>query len=411
MSKCLTRAELYERVWERPVTKVAAELGISDVALHKICRKHKIPVPPRGHWAKLAAGKPVKITPLPKNSSNSMMRVQIIGSPTQNLPESVLEAQRQAKSLEAENDQSRPDESSAAISPHVDRLRNKLKSAKPKKDGYVRISAKNQFNTAVTPATRERAALALENIINAALARGYKLTPSESGLALEIDGQLVALAITEPTKRQSHVPTVAEAARLERWERAHDRKIQRGEWTSKWDRPDIPEFDEVPSSQLLIEVDQSQSWDGIRRRFCDGKRQRVEYLSAKIVTAAATCAAAAIERREESVRRKRENEEFERRRQEFERQRVLEEKRWEFIESKMIRLEKAQFLERFVSDYTANYDPAGLPDSCQKLLDWASGRAASIRSEISPGHLASILDKHDLMNDDARLNSWANVDS
>jgi hypothetical protein len=90
MSYRLTRAELYERVWEWPVTKVAARLRISDVALHKICRKHGIPVPPQGHWAKLAAGKPVKISPLPKASDSSKEPVEIIGSPTQKLPESFL---------------------------------------------------------------------------------------------------------------------------------------------------------------------------------------------------------------------------------------------------------------------------------------------------------------------------------
>jgi hypothetical protein len=47
MAKQLTRIDLYTLVWEQPVTKVAAKLGISDVALHKICRKHNIPVPPR----------------------------------------------------------------------------------------------------------------------------------------------------------------------------------------------------------------------------------------------------------------------------------------------------------------------------------------------------------------------------
>jgi len=172
MNKQLTRDELYEHVWSRPVTKVAANLGISDVALHKICRKHDIPVPPRGHWAKLAAGKLVKIAPLPKSSDSSLAVVEIIGSPTQKLPESVLEAQRQAKTQEAGKDQTRSGESSAAISPHVDRLRKKLESAKPKKDGYFRILAKNQFNIAVTPATRGRAALALENIINAAMPAG-----------------------------------------------------------------------------------------------------------------------------------------------------------------------------------------------------------------------------------------------
>lgn len=36
MSIQLTREELYEMVWERPVTEVADELNISDAALHKI---------------------------------------------------------------------------------------------------------------------------------------------------------------------------------------------------------------------------------------------------------------------------------------------------------------------------------------------------------------------------------------
>jgi len=45
-------------VWQQPMTRVAAELGLSDVGLAKLCRRHSIPVPPRGHWAKIAAGKP-----------------------------------------------------------------------------------------------------------------------------------------------------------------------------------------------------------------------------------------------------------------------------------------------------------------------------------------------------------------
>ena len=56
MYKLLTRSELYDMIWEEPVTKVATELEISDVAVAKICRKHNIPVPGRGYWAKVAAG-------------------------------------------------------------------------------------------------------------------------------------------------------------------------------------------------------------------------------------------------------------------------------------------------------------------------------------------------------------------
>src|SRR6185437_5310388 len=47
--------------------KVAKEYGVSSVALGKTCRKLSVPVPGRGHWAKLAHGhKSVKQPPLPK---------------------------------------------------------------------------------------------------------------------------------------------------------------------------------------------------------------------------------------------------------------------------------------------------------------------------------------------------------
>ncbi len=47
MSNDYTRAEFHELICYRPATKVATDLGISDVALHKIFCKHKIPVPAR----------------------------------------------------------------------------------------------------------------------------------------------------------------------------------------------------------------------------------------------------------------------------------------------------------------------------------------------------------------------------
>ena len=71
MIKWLKRADLYEKVWTTPVIRLATEFGISDVALHKICRRHKIPVPPRGYWAKLAAGKKVASFPYPRSTTRA----------------------------------------------------------------------------------------------------------------------------------------------------------------------------------------------------------------------------------------------------------------------------------------------------------------------------------------------------
>ncbi len=61
----MKRSDLYEKVWSVPMTRLAAELGISDVGLAKACRRHSIPVPPRGHWAKLKAGQHPQRIPLP----------------------------------------------------------------------------------------------------------------------------------------------------------------------------------------------------------------------------------------------------------------------------------------------------------------------------------------------------------
>lgn len=61
----MQRSELFRRVWETPMLKLATELGLSGPGLAKVCRRHDIPVPPRGYWAKLQAGKRVQAVPLP----------------------------------------------------------------------------------------------------------------------------------------------------------------------------------------------------------------------------------------------------------------------------------------------------------------------------------------------------------
>lgn len=59
------REKLYDEVWTEPVVKVAKRYGVSDVALRKVCVKLSVPVPPLGHWAKLAHGKPTSRPRLP----------------------------------------------------------------------------------------------------------------------------------------------------------------------------------------------------------------------------------------------------------------------------------------------------------------------------------------------------------
>lgn len=47
-----TKAKLEKLTWEKPMVQIAADLGISDVAIKKRCKKLGIKLPPRGHWLK-----------------------------------------------------------------------------------------------------------------------------------------------------------------------------------------------------------------------------------------------------------------------------------------------------------------------------------------------------------------------
>src|SRR5688572_487201 len=76
----LSRQELYDQVWQTPVRKLAEQFGVSDVGLAKICKKHGIPRPPVGYWARVAFGKRVKRTPLPDLDDEALEEVRIFRS-------------------------------------------------------------------------------------------------------------------------------------------------------------------------------------------------------------------------------------------------------------------------------------------------------------------------------------------
>jgi hypothetical protein len=55
----VSREELFRQVRATPMSRLARDYGISGNDLPKICDPLKVPYPPRGYWAKKAAGKKV----------------------------------------------------------------------------------------------------------------------------------------------------------------------------------------------------------------------------------------------------------------------------------------------------------------------------------------------------------------
>ena len=73
----LTRQELYEQVWSKPMVTLAKEYFLSDNGLRKICKKNDIPIPPMGHWQKIQFGKKIFKIPLPIRDKEEEIKINI----------------------------------------------------------------------------------------------------------------------------------------------------------------------------------------------------------------------------------------------------------------------------------------------------------------------------------------------
>ena len=76
----LTREQLYDLVWSEAMWRMCKHFGISDVALAKHCRKVGVPLPPRGYWNKLQAGRKAVKTPLPERDLGTVNLITLNGA-------------------------------------------------------------------------------------------------------------------------------------------------------------------------------------------------------------------------------------------------------------------------------------------------------------------------------------------
>lgn len=101
--KNLTRIDLYKLVWEKPMMHIAEIYGFSDRGLSKICEKYKIPVPPRGYWAKLQAGYKIKKPKLEKFPGNNNSEIILKYKETANTNKTTISNLSEIIKTEKEN--------------------------------------------------------------------------------------------------------------------------------------------------------------------------------------------------------------------------------------------------------------------------------------------------------------------
>lgn len=319
--RVFSREQFHELVWSKPMTALAKEFGFSDVALHKICRKHDVPTPPPGWWAKQQAGRKVKITALPKLKTGISERIAIAAGELRREPELMSAAREQARVIASSAIVERGEVPAA-----VARTIAALRKAKAGPTGLVSSEGK-LIRCEVAPASLERLEAALTGIVAAAAQQGFSLEAREKGVCFVGANEEIRFSITETVRRTKHVLTDKEQAEQERYERKRERAHLAGDWHVWVDRPQFPEWDYHPTGQLGFEFEHIYVAGSPRRSFRDGKVQRVEDMAADIAVGLAVLAAAKTADRLEREERHRQEAEQRRLRDQAAREKHVEERR------------------------------------------------------------------------------------
>ncbi|MCE9528180.1 MAG: hypothetical protein K8R36_19230 [Planctomycetales bacterium] len=190
----LTRQQLYERVWQEPMSRLAATFGLSDVGLAKICRKHNVPRPPRGYWAKKEFGQSPAQTPLPKPENNDAIEFyQTERGEQQADPLPVAIEER----IAAEKETAAPLKVSDNLrGAHnlVSLANQELAQIKPDDNGIVRPPKDAVLQVCVSRNGIRRAMLIMDALIKAIEQRGHEVT---SGPTIKMLGASFSFGIIE----------------------------------------------------------------------------------------------------------------------------------------------------------------------------------------------------------------------
>lgn len=410
----IARTDLFADVWKRPLSKIAPELGVSDTGLRKICDRYGIPTPGRGYWAKVANGQTPPKSKLPPAKSTDLEKVEIYGAAPRS-PEMEAAVAKVRSGRETSKGMERggaapatPNEGvPSEIHPLVYRTHAKLAHAAGSGGELLRLGGKGLFSITASPEHADRIGRLLTSIVRACEAQGWTAKSDDKAVALIPDGEPIHVDLVEQTNRVRHEVTEAEAEALRRFEEKKRQAQRRGAWFSDYDRPKIPEWDAVPNGQFVLNLAAGYRQDGMRRKFSDGKTQRLEGLIDSIIEALAIYAASEKAWRESQERARLEAIEAEKRRRETERIVQLEEQRLAFLKHQIQRHLRALEVEAFVADTEASGETEGV---VAEFLAWARAYAAVMRDDISPKVLKRKLERLNLMSDDAKVDTWRDID-
>lgn len=299
----LSRADLYERVWNAPLRELARELGISDVGLAKACRRHAIPTPPRGYWMRKEPGRIPERPALPPAPDGDNMTLSLVQSRAQRLP-SAPGASVATVQIAADT---------ARLAPFAHATFAALSKARASVDGLVSCGGAAHFQCAVSPSQAERACRILDAIERklSELGGHVRRGTDKKHLHLDFSGQPLVFTLAERYSRTPCTPEIEGPSPIQK-------------------------YTHHLTGQLRLTID--GYFEG-RKSWSDGSRANLENKLPEVLAGLSAAAAAmkriAEERAEQSRRREEEGrvrqvlEETMRRRSAFQEAFVTEAIRWQ----------------------------------------------------------------------------------
>lgn len=352
--KIFTREQLYELVWSTPMLKLSKTFGLSDVGLAKTCRKHDIPLPPPGYWAKVQAGQTPPKTKLPRSDIVDRIELNEL---------TAAELESQAK-LEANAEARTPiilaiAETLRGAHPLVSSARETLAQGKVNDLGIIDLPENSKLNISVSRAQSNRALRVMDAIIKYAVSEHHDALP---GPAIKMFGETVPFGIKESTVAIQEEPAKIELK--ERYEFLHSRYNTRYEPTGKL--------------TLFIDVDQYVV-SGIRRQWRDTGNRKIEDYLGKFYEGVIEVATKLRESTEEKKRREIAAEEARKKREiqekhwaEVRKQQSKEQARLDGLLSQVKSFRLAEDIRAFVEAYCqAKLNGVTDQDSINKIEQWS----------------------------------------
>jgi hypothetical protein len=355
----ITRNELYEHLWTKPLTTLAHELGVWYGELLSISNEYKIPRPPLGYWVKVKYGKKVRRTPLrPLPDREEIVREFHVWVPKPCDEEQRDQARALISSEKASDNRIVVPDSLCDPHPLVAKA-EKLLGKAPEDPSHLLVPETAKcLDLQVSRGTLDRALRIMDSLLKELEQREIPIElidDRQMSTQISVLGETFGICIEEVFDRVERKLTPAQEAEKKR----HPWFFGR------------PEFDRIPTGNLVLRL-KNGGYDNGRTNWRDGKVQRLESLLNKFIVALFECAvskrSARIEREAAEVLRIAES----RRKEELRKLQEQERTRLAQLLKDVDAWHQSQKIRAYADAIRTHAEKNEVSDSGQELMEWVS---------------------------------------